>query len=45
MIFSSYVYELLDTVANRVIEINNDGTITDMRCTYQEFLDRKPGKK
>ncbi len=45
MIFSSHDYELLDTVANRVIEINNDGTITDMRCTYQEFLDRKAGKK
>ncbi len=44
MIFSSHNYELLDTVANRVIEINNDGTITDMRCTYQKFLDRKAGK-
>lgn len=44
MIFSSPDCELLDTVANIVIEINVDGTITDMRCTYQEFLDKKVGK-
>ncbi len=41
VIFSSHDHELLQTVANRVIEIQNDGTIIDYDMTYDEYLDLK----
>ena len=38
--FTSHDYELVNTVANRIIEITPDG-ITDFSGTYEEFLERK----
>ena len=40
LIFSTHDYELMNTVANRVIEITPEG-ITDFSGSYEEFLERK----
>ncbi len=40
MMFTSHDYELVNTVANRIIEITPEG-ITDFSGTYEEFLERK----
>ena len=40
VIFTSHDYELINTVANRIIEITPEG-ITDFSGTYEEFLERK----
>ena len=38
IIFSSHDHQLTQTVANRIIEINADGSITDRMCTYDEYM-------
>ncbi len=38
LIFTSHDYELVNTVANRIIEIRPDGSIIDRAGTYEEFL-------
>ena len=38
ILFTSLDYELNDTVANRVIEIFDNGTILDRRMTYSEYI-------
>ena len=40
ILFSSHDYEILNTVANRIIEITPDGII-DRAGTYEEFLEYK----
>lgn len=40
ILFSSHDYEILNTVANRIIEITSDGCI-DRRGNYEEFLEYK----
>lgn len=40
IIMSSHDLELIDTVANRIIEIKDDGTIKDSEMNYQEYLKR-----
>ncbi len=40
ILFSSHDYEIINTVANRIIEIGPDGFI-DRRGTYEEFLEYK----
>jgi len=40
LIFTSHDYELINTVANRIIEITPDG-VTDFSGTYEQFLERK----
>ncbi len=40
LILSSHDYELINTVANRIIEIRSDG-ITDFRGTYEEYVASK----
>jgi ATPase subunit of ABC transporter with duplicated ATPase domains len=37
ILFSSHDYELINTVANRIIELRPDGMF-DFRGTYEEFL-------
>src|SRR5665647_437763 len=39
MLFSSHDHQFIQTIANRIIEINKDGIIIDMVCTYDEFLE------
>ena len=39
ILFSSHDAELLETVANRIISFNADGTIIDRMTTYEEFIE------
>jgi ATPase subunit of ABC transporter with duplicated ATPase domains len=41
MVFTSHDHQFIQTVANRVIEIREDGTILDKQLTYDEFLEWK----
>ena len=43
VIFSSHDYETVNTVANRIIEIKDDG-IFDFAGTYEEFINYKKEK-
>jgi ATP-binding cassette subfamily B protein len=40
VIFTSHDYELVNTVANRIIEIKPDGGIIDFSGTYEEYLEK-----
>jgi len=44
MIFTSHDHQFIQTIANRVIEINDDGTIFDKSMTYDEYLEFKGQK-
>ena len=37
-LFSSYDYELVNSVSNRIIEFKDDGKYVDKMCTYDEYL-------
>ena len=39
ILFSSHDYEILNTVANRIIEILPDGSYIDRRGSYEEYLE------
>ncbi len=39
ILFSSHDAELLETVANRIIQFKPDGTIVDKVTTYEEFIE------
>lgn len=39
ILFSSFDLELIETVANRIIEIKEDGTFIDKQMGYQEYLE------
>ncbi len=45
MLFTSHDHQFIDTIANRIIMIKDDGTMIDRRCTYNEFLERELGIK
>lgn len=34
----SYDHEFIQTIADRIIEIHPDETITDKVCTYDEYI-------
>ena len=38
VIFSCHDHQLTQTVANRIIEIREDGSIVDRLCTYDEYM-------
>ena len=38
IIFSCHDHQLTQTVANRIIEIHEDGTISHRQCTYDEYM-------
>ena len=40
-LFSSYDYELINSVANRIIEFKDDGKYIDKMTTYDEYLNRQ----
>ena len=40
-LFSSYDYELINSVANRIIEFKEDGKYIDKMTTYDEYLNRQ----
>lgn len=37
-LFTTHDHLLIETVANRIIEINNDGSVLDKMSTFEEFL-------
>ena len=41
ILLSSHDYEIINTVANRIIEIKEDGSYVDRAGTYEEYLDWK----
>ena len=40
VIFASHDHEFMNTIANRIICIKEDGTIIDRMCTYDEYLEK-----
>ena len=40
VILASHAHEFVNTIANRIIRINADGSITDRMCTYDEYLEK-----
>lgn len=45
MIFTSHDHQFIQTIANRVIEIQEDGSILDKQLTYDEFLEWKEAQR
>ncbi|MEO4055210.1 ATP-binding cassette domain-containing protein [Solibacillus sp. CAU 1738] len=45
MLFTSHDHQFIQTIANRVIEIREDGSILDKQLTYDEFLEWKDKEK
>ena len=45
VLFSSYDHQFIQTVANRIIEFQPDGTIVDKAMSYDDYLDWKAGQK
>jgi ATPase subunit of ABC transporter with duplicated ATPase domains len=41
MIFASHDHQFIQTIANRIINIREDGTIFDKQISYDEYLDMK----
>ena len=41
ILIASHDHELISTVCNRIIEIQDDGTIVDLRCDYDTYLEKK----
>lgn len=41
ILFTSHDHQFIQTIANRVIEINEDGTIFDKMMSYDEYLEWK----
>ena len=38
IVFTSYDQQLIDTVANRIIEIKDNGDIIDKQMSYEEYI-------
>lgn len=43
VIFASHDHEFVNNVANRIIDIREDGTIVDRMCTFDEYIEMKRG--
>lgn len=43
IIFASHDHEFVQTIANRIIEIKNDGSFTDKSMTYEEYVEFRKG--
>jgi len=41
VIFACHDHEFINTVANRIIDIKEDGTIVDRMCTYDEYIEMR----
>lgn len=39
ILFSSHDHQFIQTVANRIIEFREDGTMNDKVCTYDEYIE------
>ena len=45
VLFTTHDHELIQTVANRIMEITPDGQLRDYRCTFEEYLEQKKAGK
>ena len=45
VLFSSHDHQFIETIANRIIEIKEDGSIVDKLMTYDEYLEYKAANK
>ena len=45
IIFTTHDHQMTQTVANRIIEFNEDGSITDRRVTYDEYIEMMKDKE
>ncbi len=45
VIFSSHDHQFIETIANRIIEIKEDGSIVDKLMTYDEYIEYKQNNK
>ena len=45
VIFACHDHEFVNTVANRIIDIQADGTIVDRMCTYDEYIEMRKNKE
>ena len=45
LLFSSQDHQFIQTIANRIIEIHADGTITDRMMTFDEYLEYKKSQE
>lgn len=43
LLFTSHDHQFLQTIANRILLIREDGTVSDFRCTYDEYLEKELG--
>ena len=41
ILFASHDHEFIGTIANRIIEVNPDGTIIDKSCSYDEYIEKE----
>ncbi len=44
ILFSSHDHQFVETIANRIIEFDDSGKITDKRCSYEEYLEFKKNR-
>ncbi|MDO5399089.1 MAG: ATP-binding cassette domain-containing protein [bacterium] len=44
VIFACHDHEFVNTVANRIIDIQADGSIIDRMCTYDEYIEMRRNK-
>lgn len=44
IIFASHDHEFVNTIANRIIDIRDDGTIIDRMCTFDDYIASKKEK-
>ena len=44
VLFATHDYEMMNTVANRIIEIRDDGGMYDYSGTYEEYIEYKKKK-
>ncbi|MBR4459412.1 MAG: ABC-F family ATP-binding cassette domain-containing protein [Clostridia bacterium] len=43
VMFTCHDHQFISTVADRILEIHDDGTISDYYCNYDEYLEKKNG--
>ena len=40
VLFTSQDHQFISTVADRILQINDDGTVTDFYCNYEDYLEK-----
>ena len=44
LLFASHDHQFVETIANRIIEFDENGKITDKKCSYDEYLELKKAR-